>query len=137
MIDDEFDFLPLRVLRVRKNGKRDFDPVGKRWLIEACLRPGASVSGLALQAGVNANQLRKWILLYRRAQGSGTGPSEERQVALPAFVPVVSMESRDMQQRDSLPKLTAKLPNGVILELDCTEQDAGIVRAVIEALGGR
>ncbi|MBC7415298.1 MAG: transposase, partial [Herminiimonas sp.] len=30
-------------------------------LIEACLVPGVSISRMALKAGINANQLRKWI----------------------------------------------------------------------------
>ncbi|MCY1260032.1 hypothetical protein D9M68_100290 [compost metagenome] len=52
---------PLRVVRVRSNGKRDFDRRDKRQLVEACLRPGVSVSGMALKVGINTNQLRKWI----------------------------------------------------------------------------
>jgi transposase len=51
MIDDEFDFLPLQVTRMCANGKRRYDPAGKLKLIEACLRPGASIAGLALKAG--------------------------------------------------------------------------------------
>lgn len=66
MTQDEFDFLPLKVTHIDEGGRRCFDPEGKRRLIEACEQPGASVAGLALKAGVNANQLRKWILLDRR-----------------------------------------------------------------------
>ncbi|TYC49999.1 hypothetical protein ETQ85_25505 [Zoogloea oleivorans] len=33
----------------------------KRSLIEACNEPGASVAGIALANGVNANQLRRWM----------------------------------------------------------------------------
>jgi transposase-like protein len=61
MTEDELGFLPLRVTRVGVGGKRSFDPADKRRLVEACLRPGASLSGLALKAGVNANQLHKWV----------------------------------------------------------------------------
>ena len=57
MKDDDLCFLPLRVTRVGVGGKRSFDPMDKRRLVEACLGPGASLSGLALKAGVNANQL--------------------------------------------------------------------------------
>jgi len=32
MSDDEFDFLPLRVIRECSNGKRRYDPDGKRRL---------------------------------------------------------------------------------------------------------
>jgi transposase len=61
MTPDDLDFLPLKVTHIDEGGRRCFDPEGKRRLIEACQRPGASVSGLALKAGVNANQLRKWV----------------------------------------------------------------------------
>jgi transposase-like protein len=51
MTDDDLTFLPLRVTRVGVGGKRSFDPMGKQRLVDACLRPGASLSGLALKAG--------------------------------------------------------------------------------------
>ncbi len=61
MIQNEVDFLPLRVTGVSAAGKRKFDAEGKRKLIEACLQPGASIAGLALKAGVNANQRMRSI----------------------------------------------------------------------------
>ncbi len=33
----------------------------KRRIVELCLTPGASVAGIALAHGVNANLVRKWI----------------------------------------------------------------------------
>ena len=84
MSEAEFSFLPLQVLRVGAGGKRTFEPEGKRRLIEACRQPDVSLSGMALKAGINANQLRKWI---RR--------SEQRKAvlrSLPAFVPVVAVD---------------------------------------------
>jgi len=51
-------FLPLKVIRTGAGGKRR--------LIQACLQPGVSISGMALKAGINANQLRKWILQSRK-----------------------------------------------------------------------
>jgi transposase len=62
----DFDFLPLRVIGKTADGKNRYDRAGKRKLIEACQKPGASVAGLALKAGVNANQLRKWICIERK-----------------------------------------------------------------------
>ena len=59
MKDDGLSFLPMRVKGVGVGGKRSFDPMDKRLLVEACLRPGASRAGLARKAGVNANQLHK------------------------------------------------------------------------------
>jgi transposase len=43
----------------------------KRWLVEQTSKPGASVAGLALRHGINANQLRRWIKVER---GLGCAP---------------------------------------------------------------
>lgn len=58
-------------MRVLRNGKRRFDPVEKERLIDTALESGVSVAGLALEHGVNANQLRNWITLRRRRQEAG------------------------------------------------------------------
>ena len=42
-------------------------------LIARSLRPGASVSALALEAGINANLLFKWRRMHLRAQRSAVG----------------------------------------------------------------
>jgi len=57
MKDDDLSFLPLRVTRVGVSGKQSFEPMDKRRLVQACLGPGASLSGLALMPA-NANQLQ-------------------------------------------------------------------------------
>ena len=137
MSEAEFSFLPLRVLRVGVGGKRTFEPEGKRRLIEACRQPDVSLSGMALKAGINANQLRKWI---RR--------SEQRKAVLrtlPAFVPVVAVDGAPPSMpHDALSRvpisvpdarLTARLPNGVTVELACGGQHAPLLRTMLEALG--
>jgi len=53
----------LRVTRGGTGGKRSFDRADKQRLIGACLQPGASPSGLARKAGMNASQLRKRVQL--------------------------------------------------------------------------
>jgi transposase len=153
MTEDDLSFLPLKVSRVGPTGKRTFDPDGKRRLIEACRRPGVSISGMALKACVNANQLRKWVRddEGERAQGAAV-------TAEPAFVPVVTppevnypveatAELAAVTRREaaaapavrvSVPaRLRAQLPNGVTLELECGGRDGALVKAMIEALGVR
>jgi transposase len=144
MIQDDIDLFPLRAVRVRSNGKRDYEPSAKRRLIELCLHSGASVSGMALRAGINANQLRKWIREYRDsglAQGvlAAFVPEEGKPSA---FVPVVAaVQSTPVSlaprpcQRTAM--LSARLPDGTTLELSCDGQDADLIKAVVEALGGR
>ena len=153
MNDDESDFLPLRVIRECSNGKRRYDPEGKRQLIEACLLPGASIAGLALKAQVNANQLHKWIRLHERAK-SARAAEDTVNPATTAFIPVVSVEHSypdSNPQSSALPvssshrqsatvsrpmaRLSAQLPNGVKLELECAGGDAGLVAAMVTALG--
>ena len=89
MTEDDLSFLPLKVSRVGPTGKRTFDSHGKRRLIEACRRPGVSISGLALKAGLNANQLRKWVRddECERTKGAIGAAVNVK----PAFVPVVTV----------------------------------------------
>ena len=154
MTDDDLTFLPLRVTRVGVGGKRSFDPMGKQRLVDACLQPGASLSGLALKAGVNANQLRKWVQLREQ---SNAPVNDGMAVASSAFVPVVAIGDPTSAMalppaRRSFPepepshqspraapaaRLSATLPNGVKLELECSGHDATLVTAMIAALGAR
>lgn len=61
--------LTLTVTCIGSNGKYRYDAESTRRLIEASMQPGVSVAGLALKAGVNASQLRRWVLLYQERAG--------------------------------------------------------------------
>jgi transposase len=156
MIEDRLDFLPLRVTHVAPDGRRSFDKQDKRRLIEACLRPGVSVAGMALKANVNANQLRQWIHRHQAArQDTDAQDAVHRKMA--AFVPVAEIDgarrvprpstmstnlavcpddARALSTRSSPApaRLSAQLPNGVTLTLECAGQDAPLVSAMIETL---
>jgi transposase len=151
MTQDDLSFLPLRVTRVGVGGKRSFDPIDKKRLIDACLQPGTSLSALALKAGVNANQLHKWVRLHEQ---SNTAAREETHVAASVFVPVVAIPdtpmvtagapvsqpcppSGSLRLSPRVARLSAQLPNGVRLELECGADDSALVRATIAALGAR
>jgi transposase len=142
MNSDDLAFLPLKVIRTGPGGKRTFEPDGKRRLIEACLPPGVSISGMALKAGINANQLRKWILQSRKQ--TSLACATQALAPSPAFIPVRQIDSPApyTQQRHapvhssvSPSRLSARLPNGVTVELECTGHDAALVTAMIAALG--
>ena len=62
----------LKVERTLRNGKHIYFSAFKAWMVEQASRPGASVSGLALRNGVNANLLRHWIKLGHWQSGSPT-----------------------------------------------------------------
>jgi len=152
----EEDDQKLRVRLVGLDGRRRYDAVSKDRLVAACLEPGASVSRLALEHGVNANLLWKWIRKYQRAK------EETTPIAPPgsAFIPVhiesgtdraglkpgssvaldFSGTCRDVRQPEpegagvpsSLAKLNVSLPNGMKLTVECTDLRA--VTAIIGAL---
>ncbi len=144
----------LQVRLVGRDGRRRYDLASKDRLVAACLEPGVSVARLALEHGINANLLRKWIK-KRRATWSAPRSSP------PAFIPVqlegaadraLSRQSRvatvdlpaacDEARRpepkgapafSALAKVSASLPNGVKLALECGDVDA--LTAIIGALG--
>jgi transposase len=147
----------LRVAAVHPNGRRAFDPISKSRLIAACLEPGASVSQLALEHGVNANVVWKWIRQHRAAKKEAPGrPSP----SAPVFIPVqienvrawaaskhgntVALDLRADSQEVRRPepavadvlstpaKINASLPNGVKLTLE--SGDVRVVTAIIRAL---
>jgi transposase-like protein len=55
----------------REGRRRRFDPQAKDELVQACLRPGVSVARIALEHGLNANLLRKWITKYEQQHQLG------------------------------------------------------------------
>ncbi|AEG00389.1 IS66-like element accessory protein TnpA [Methylomonas methanica] len=92
-----------------RDGRCLYDPEAKRELVRICLQPGASIAKMALDHGVNANLLRKWIGLYRETEASSpTSP-----LALPTFVPVQSLNTGKPAES----ALRVELPNGVKLTL--------------------
>ena len=146
---DDDTYFPLKVIRTGPGGKRTFDRAGKRMLVEACLVPGVSISGMALKAGVNANQLHKWIRASQQSPRAAVVPTVEH--AAPAFLPVVQIDSAPPQSERgpataqppvsspapsvSPVRLSARLVNGVAVELECGANDCALVRAMIAALG--
>jgi transposase len=92
-----------------RDGRCLYDPEAKQELVRICLQPGISVAKVALEHGINANLLRKWIGLYRE-----TGYSDlNSALALPVFAPVLSLGA----DKPAEPVLSVMLPNGVKLEL--------------------
>jgi len=61
----------LSVVKLQQKRKR-YTKVFKQRVIAACAQPGASVARVALNNGLNANMLRKWIRLDQSKQDSNT-----------------------------------------------------------------
>jgi transposase len=83
------------VLRVRSDGKRIYAEDFKAELVRQCLVPGTSVAATGMAHGINANLLRRWIVL----QSARGGPT----AAPPALLPVTVRA----QSRVSSPALSA------------------------------
>ena len=114
MAEHDTELLKRLVVGRKRDGRNYYDPKAKRELIEAAMRPGVSVAGIALRHGINANLLRNWIRLQQRQRGAGTAG-----VALPAFIPVVAARPT----AKAAAGLVARLPNGVRLELSPVAAD--------------
>jgi transposase len=135
----------LATMSVRRDGRRCYEPASKERLIEACLRPGVSLAGLALEHGVNANLLHKWVGKRRQRQLEIEPPSPSvAQLPVPgAFVRVEPSPISKAQCAGSVtfqpgqmlvpPRLQATMPNGVTLSLE--GGDPQLLSVMIDALG--
>lgn len=92
-----------------RDGRCLYDPEAKRELVSICLQPGLSVAKVALEHGINANLLRKWIGLHQEAGAAARNSA----LALPTFAPVLAVGA----EQPTKPAINATLPNGVKLEL--------------------
>lgn len=130
-MSDEMGDLGSRLVVGRKrDGRAVYDEQVKAELVALCAAPGASVSRLARECGVNANQLSRWVResneRKHRAQAAPAQPAQA------AFMPV-TMEAATPTVPGPTICVQARLPNGVVLELGgCDLTQAG---EVIEALG--
>ncbi|MBO9136993.1 transposase (plasmid) [Rhizobium sp. B230/85] len=126
-----------QVRLVGRDGRRRDDPASRDQLVAACLEPGVSVSRLAREHGVNTNLVRKRMKKTR----------EERPLPLvSAFVPVqiapdmhsaaasdLLTKTEPLGKRSHASKVSAFLPNGVSLTVECDDVDG--LAAIVGALG--
>jgi len=144
----------LQVAVVHSNGRRGFDPLSKERLLAACLEPGASVSRLALENGVNVNLVWKWLRKYRATKKEAfpitpfppafipvqIEGEAERRVSKRTIVPDLAVpRGEELRAKpeagliSSPAKVSVSLPNGVKLTLECSDVDA--LAAIIGTLG--
>lgn len=109
MIENKSRLSRSLVVGHRSDGRCRYAPEAKRELVEACLQPGISVARMALEHGINANLLRKWINLYREDHRTVIPTS----ATLSAFAPVLSLDPPKLAEVS----LNVTLPNGVKLAL--------------------
>lgn len=98
--------LPPGVLRVLSNGKRIYAEAFKDELVRQCLVPGTSVAATGLAHGINANLLRRWIVL--------SGARASASVSRPTLLPVTLREQPTMSQPLASP---APAPQSIEIEV--------------------
>ena len=135
---DELEELKRRlVVGHKQDGRSVYDPGAKAELVALCMRPGASVSRLARECGVNANQVARW--LREHAQGGKRTSVASPRGAPAAFVPVAvvvpsaTTPATGEGASAAAVSLQARLPNGVALDLRGMQPQH--VGEVIEMLG--
>jgi transposase len=72
MSDKSAEIVTGLVTKEGSHGRRTYSVAAKRALAELCRRPGVSVAAMALQHGVNANVLRRWVNKYCGVKPVGT-----------------------------------------------------------------
>ena len=121
-----------------KSTRRKYTTAFKRELVERCMRPGASVSGIALENGINTNVLFRW----RREHLRGTTRAKGHDAAQAVLVPVNVATEMMPAVPEATPSTIAK-PVGVI-EIDISgarvrlhgQVDESNVRCVLHTLRG-
>ena len=134
MTDDLEDLKRRLVVGHKSDGRSVYDAAAKAQLVALCLQPGASVSRLARECGVNANQVRRWL----REHGYGSGARKAVAGVVPAPLAFVAVSlppasSVDAPSVASVMDMQARLPNGVAIDLRGVE--LCIVDEVIQAFG--
>jgi transposase-like protein len=127
-----------RLVTGRKNdGRAVYDPQAKAEVVRACLNPGVSVARMALQCGINANLLRRWITQSMDADmkasrinmpavaTASTSAFVPLQLAAPRAAPVTAAEVKA--------RFHARLPNGA--EIDLSDASPGEWLPFLELLG--
>ena len=125
------------VLGRLRDGRCRYDQQVKQELVRRCLQPGVSVARMAMQHGVNANLLRKWITQWqsRNAVAEQQALSKVVLQNASAFL-AVQVHTGDHNCRPAVPTKTSavsnkppsqpmhlrvQLPNGVAVDLGATE----------------
>ena len=87
------DLVPNLVVGHKSDGRCVYDKAAKRQLAQRCLQPGVSLARTAMEHGVNANVLRKWVMqessgaLGRRKRGGDRASGAALLVPVEAIAP--------------------------------------------------
>lgn len=134
-MSDEVEELVRRLVVGRKrDGRKVFDEGVKSELVALCAKSGTSVSKLARECDLNANQLSRWIREHehgrRRAIVARPAGTREAFVELPIMATAASGSG---EESSGAMCVQAWLPNGVVVDV----RGVGLRQTVelFEALG--
>ena len=135
MSEPSLDLVPNLVRRRKSNGRCVYDKAAKRELVRRCLLPGVSLARTALEHGLNANLLRKWVV-----KQTGTRPARRRGM-LAAVSPVALLPVKTQEPRT----LSTTAPSDGYLELLLTggtirvhgRVAAEVLSMAVDCLAGR
>ena len=116
--------------------RRHYAATLKRELVERSLQPGASVSGIALENGINANVLFRWRREHLRAETGVQQESAEQAVLLPVQLaePVVPPRPEPTPPRSPKPAGVIEIELGAARVLLRGAVDEANVRCVLQTL---
>lgn len=92
--------VPNLVLGHKSDGRCVYDKAAKRQLAQRCLQPGVSLASTAMEHGVKANVLRKWVMqessgaLGRRKRGGDRASGAALLVPVEAIAPPREQDQR-------------------------------------------
>ena len=112
-----------------KAKRRKHELAFKRELIERCLHPGASVSAIALENGLNANLLFKWRRTHLRASSSDA--REPGRGDVPKMLPVTI---RATAVGDMTAQLPMPRPSPGVIEIEIAGAQLRLRGAVDETM---
>ena len=145
-MSDGMQELARRLVVDRKSdGRSVYDEEAKAELVAMCTMPGVSVSRLAREVGINANQLSRWLREHGQRRQRAVAVSPDREAFVPVSIEAPAPMPMPMPMPMPIPMasgdspavvrmcMQARLPNGVVVDLrECDLRHAG---EVIEALG--
>lgn len=114
-----------RVERTNARGRHTYCTSFKAWIVGQALRPGMSLAGLAMRNQVNANQLRRWVMLHQRAWPA---PSQ-------ALLPV-TIAPEPVGARRAAPFERVEVVGGDVVVRVPSGTEATTLRTVLEVLCG-
>lgn len=137
VMENDSEVLSGLVVKRIRDGRCRYDPQVKQELVRRALQPGVSVAKLAMQHGVNANLLRKWITQQQRRNAIAVQQvaAEVAPQSSSAFLAVQVRSNTPHPRTAVVPKTTAasnnppaqsrqlhvQLPNGVAVDLGTNE----------------